>query len=131
MTKPLLEKSNQSMLAAKLLVREGNHSSTVSRAYYSCFQYILHILIEKLGHTHAYIKTMPRDGIHSQAQYLLELTLVSKVGTDKSDYRWFQRKLPEFKQERVKADYYADGQDKGHEAINFANSIINTLKKYY
>jgi len=133
MTKPLLEKSKQSMLIAETLIKQNHYSATVNRAYYSCFQFILHILIEKLGHTYEKIREMPRDGIHSQAQYLLELTLVQKVGSDKRDYKWFQEKLPAFKHERVIADYYGDvlDQDRGYTAIQTANSIMNTLKKYY
>jgi len=121
------------MLTAEMLVKQNFYSPSVNRAYYSCFQYILYILLEKLGHTHEYIKTMPRNGIHSQAQYLLELTLINKVGNDKTDYKWFQEKFPAFKQQRVIADYYGDAlnQDKGYEAIRTAHSIINTLKKYY
>ena len=130
MIKPLLEKSNQSMLTAETLLKQNFYPATVNRAYYSCLQFILHILFEKLGHTHEYLNTMPRTGTHSQAQYLLEMTL---VGYSKADYKWFQEKLPEFKQERVIADYHGDplNQSKGYEAINTAKSIINTLKKYY
>lgn len=130
MTKPLLEKSNQSMLIAESLLKQSFYPATVNRAYYSCLQYILHILIEKQGHTYDHLKTMPRTGTHSQAQYLLEQTLVSH---DKKDYKWFQEKLPAFKQERVIADYYGDplNQTKGYEAIAIAKAIINTLKKHY
>lgn len=117
-------------MAAEMLIKQHNYSSTVSRAYYSCFQYILHILIEKLGHTREHIDSMPRAGTHSQAQYLLELSLVSK---NRADYRWFQEKLPAFKQDRVTADYYGDALNSGlgYDAINKANAIINLLKKYY
>lgn len=130
MTKPLLEKSMQSMLTAEMLIREQHYSSTVNRAYFACLQYILHILIEKLGHTYQDLKNQPRNGTHSQAQYLLEMTLVSK---DKKDYKWFQEKFPAFKEDRVLADYYGDAlnQDFGYQAINKANSIINVLKKHY
>src|SRR5687768_3391985 len=130
MSKPLLEKSKQSMMIAESLVKQHYYSATVNRAYYSCFQFILHILIEKLGHSHENLDEMPRTGTHSQAQYLLELTLIKK---DKKDYKWFQQKLPEFKQVRVIADYYGDAQSQsiGYEAINTANAIINTLKKHY
>lgn len=130
MATPLLEKSRQSMMAAEMLIKQHNFSSTVNRAYYSCFQYILHILIEKLGHTHEYINTMPRTGTHSQAQYLLSLTLSTK---NAKDYMWFQEKLPAFKQDRVVADYHGDAlnQSFGYDAINKANAIMNVLKKYY
>jgi len=130
MPTPLLEKSKQSMMAAEMLIKEHNFSSTVSRAYYSCFQYILHILFEKLGYNHDDLKAQPRTGTHSQAQYLLESTLYQK---NRKDYKWFQEKLPAFKQDRVIADYYGEAlnRDFAHDAINKANAIINTLKQYY
>lgn len=130
MTKPLLEKSIQSMLTAKLLLQNNHYPSTVNRAYYSCLQFILHILIEKLGHTHEYIDSMPGSGTHGKAQYLLSLTLIKK---DKDDYKWFQAKFPAFKKGRVIADYHSAPLDQGigHDAINTANLIIDTLKKYY
>ncbi len=130
---PFLEKSKQSMLIAEMLIKQNHYSSTVNRAYYSCLQYILHILHEKLGHTQEDLNKTPRNGTHSQAQYLLEMSLVRKVGSNKKDYKWLQEKFPEFKQDRVIADYYSDAlnQEKGYGAINTAHSIINTLKKYY
>jgi|GEM_PF-1819595 len=130
MTKPFLEKSNQSMMSAKSLIKQHLYSSTVSRAYYSSLQYIFHVLIEKLGKSHNDINKAPRTGTHAQAQYLLELALVSK---DKNDYKWFQTKFPEFKEDRVKADYHDHLFDagSGQDAINTAESIINILKKNF
>ena len=130
MIKPLLEKSKQSMITAELLVKQSLYSSTVNRAYYSCLQFILHILIEKLGHSQEDINKAPGSGTHSKAQYLLGLTLVKK---NKSDYRWFQEKFPAFKQDRVIADYHPDPLDLnfGYEAITKAKAIINTLNKHY
>lgn len=120
------------MMVAESLVKQQYYPSTVSRAYYSCFQFILHILLEKLGETKETIEAQPRTGIHSKAQYLLESTLV-KRDKSKQDYKWIQERLPAFKQERVLADYYGDAfnQDRAHQAIGMAKAIMTTLKKYY
>ena len=130
MNKPFLEKSTQSMMSAKFLIKQHLYSDTVSRAYYSSLQYIFHVLIEKLGKTHDEINKAPRTGTHAQAQYLLELALCSK---NPRDYKWFQEKFPEFKEERVKADYFQNTFDSNSsgEAINTAESIINIMKKQF
>jgi uncharacterized protein (UPF0332 family) len=130
MPNPFLEKSNQSIMSAKLLIKQHLYSSTVSRAYYSSLQYIFHVLIEKLGKTHTDIANAPRTGTHAQAQYLLELELVHK---NKQDYKWFQKRFPEFKEERVKADYFDKMFDpsSSQDAINLAESINNTLNKNF
>ena len=134
MAKPYLEKSNQSMLAAEKLKTERFFASTVNRAYYSCIQYILHILIEKLTHTSEEI-TQTSTGTHVQAQKLLSNSLyqICKEDRDKlNDYKWFQSKLPELKLARVKADYNSDiiTQGGSHAAID-QQMIDSVLKKHY
>lgn len=135
MDKPFLEKSKQSMLAAEKLKTEHLFASTVNRAYYSCIQYIFHILTERLTHTKEEI-SQTENGSHVQAQKLLSNSLfnICKGDRDKlRDYRWFQSKLPELKYARVKADYNSDviTADEGHEAIRKATDLINVLKKHY
>jgi uncharacterized protein (UPF0332 family) len=135
MAKPYLEKSNQSMLAAEKLKTEHFFASTVNRAYYSCMQYIFHVLTEKLTHTPDEI-TQTNAGTHVQAQKLLSNSLYQICKDDKDkyiDYKWFQSKLPELKLARVKADYNNDviTSDEGHDAIRKANDLISVLKKHY
>ena len=135
MTKPYLEKSNQSMIAAEKLKTERLFASTVNRAYYSCLQYIYHILTEKLTHTPEEIN-QHSSGSHVQAQKLLLNSLYQICKSDRDnykDYQWFQSKLPELKLARVKADYYTDATspDDGHDAMRKANDLINVLKKHY
>jgi len=135
MSKPYLEKSNQSMLAAEKLKSEHFFASTVNRAYYSCMQYILHILTEKLTYPVEEI-LQTNMGTHVQAQKLLTNSLYQICKDDREkyiDYKWFQSKFPELKLARVKADYNsADiSQDEGHEAIRKANDLITVLKKHY
>jgi len=118
------------MLTAEMLLKDKFFAGTVNRAYYSCLQYVLHVLLEKLGHTREDLEKIPRDGTHNKAQYLLELSL---VGKDKGAYKWIQQKLPEFKKERVIADYFGDplDADRGQTAINMANAIMTTLRTHY
>lgn len=135
MDKPYLEKSNQSMLAAEKLKTEHLFASTVNRAYYSCMQYIFHILTEKLTHSSNEIHQTDL-GSHVQAKKLLTNSLYNICKDDRekyNDYIWFQSKLPELKQARVKADYNNDiiSSDEGHDAIRKANDLISILKKHY
>ncbi len=118
------------MQTAEMLVKSNFYPATVNRAYYSCLQFILHIIHEKLNHPPEHLQTMPRNGTHSKAQYLLELTLSQK---NRRDYIWFQEKFPAFKEDRVRADYHGDPMSSGdgYEAIATANSIINLLKTHY
>ncbi|MBL7767737.1 MAG: HEPN domain-containing protein [Flavipsychrobacter sp.] len=128
MANPYLEKSTQNLLTAELLVKNNYYPATVNRAYYSCLQFIFHVLIEKLNHNFEEINEAPRIGTHAQAQYLIGLALAK---LDEKEYKWFQAKFPEIKEQRIKADYHTDSisQEIAHDSINRANAIITTLKK--
>ena len=129
-----LEKSNQSLNSAQILVKNNFYPSTVNRAYYGCIQYLLHILFEKLQYDkvkfYQDVRTQ-KDGTHGWASKLIEIEMAKKP--DKSDYKWFQVKIKEFKKERVAADYYIDivGQERGVNSINTAKTIINVINKNF
>lgn len=123
------------MLAAEKLKSESFFASTVNRAYYSCLQYIFHILVEKLNYKPEDIN-QHTSGSHERSKRLIadSLYAICKEDKDKQkDYQWFQRKLPELKKARVKADYDGDviTLDEGHDAIRKATDLISLLKKYY
>jgi len=125
-----LEKSNQSLDSAKYLVKQQYYSSTVNRSYYACFQFLMHILFEKLKKDQAefYNEVLQRpNGTHTWASKLIGNELARQ---NIEDYKWFQRVLPEFREKRVKADYYPAviSPDEGELSITRAESIINMLK---
>lgn len=129
----LLEKANQSLESARLLFKQSYYSSTVNRSYYACFQFILHTLFVKLkkdqDEFYNEVRLKP-NGTHGWASKLIGNELAKK---DLADYKWFQRELPEFKEKRVKADYFPViiSQDDGNQSINKAEAIINVLKKHF
>ena len=128
-----LEKSIQSLDSAKFLVKQQYYSSTVNRSYYACFQYLMHILFEKLKKDQAefYNEVLHRpNGTHTWASKLIGNELAKK---DMEDYKWFQRVIPEFREQRVEADYYPTiiSPDQGNQSINKAETIINLLKKHF
>lgn len=128
-----LEKSTQSLNSAKFLVNHQYYSSTVNRSYYACFQFIMHVLFIKLkkDQTEFYTEVLQRqNGTHTWASKLIGNELAQKNMTD---YKWFQRALPEIREKRVKADYYDTiiSHEEGALAITQAESIINLLKQNF
>ncbi|MCP9751393.1 HEPN domain-containing protein [Ferruginibacter sp. HRS2-29] len=129
----LLEKSRQSLLSAKSLVKETYYSSTVNRSYYACFQFILHILFTKIKKdpTEFYNEVQNgKNGTHTWASKLISYELAKK---DMIDYKWFQGHVPALKERRVNADYYQSviSQEEGYKAISEAENIINLLVKNF
>ncbi len=128
------EKSKLSLESAKLLANNNFYSSSVNRSYYACFQYIMHILFEKIkmDQTQFYndVRNRP-NGTHSWASKLIVIELAKKP--DKSDYKWLQEQLPDFRELRENADYYPAeiSQDLGRSSISKAESIMNLLSKNF
>lgn len=134
------EKSQQSLLAANMLLRENLYPSTVNRAYYGFHQFMMHILFNKMGKkqeeferdinfydqgTHklawnlvgpAFIKIQPKD--YTQREWLKE-------------YKWLQEKVAEFKKIRTEADYkeVTIQQDEATYWMQKSEAMINLLKK--
>lgn len=129
----ILEKSTQSLNAAKLLANQSLYPSTVNRAYYACVQYIMHILIEKLKYDrikfYADVRNS-KDGTHGWASKLMETELIKK---NPQDFKWFQKEIKEFKKLRVLADYHEDeiSSDDGRYSITRASTIIDTMKNNF
>ena len=128
-----LEKANQSLESAKCLAKQHYYASTVNRSYYACFQYIMHVLFVKLkkNQDEFYQEVRQRpNGTHSWASKLIGNEL---AGKDKDDYRWFQSHIPQFRELRVKADYYPTivSQDQGVGSIAEAENVMRLLIKHF
>jgi len=131
MTSNLFEKHKESINAARLLQQSQYYSSTVNRAYYGCFQFLLNILFTKLNVKPEDFESQRRqnkEGTHGWASKLIEYELAK---LDKSDFKWYQKTFPEFQKLRNKADYSNDiiSQSESLESINTADSIINCVNK--
>lgn len=128
-----LEKANQSLDSAKLLVKNNYYSSTVNRSYYACFQYLMYILFDRLkkdqDEFYKEVQEKP-NGTHTWASKLVGIELAKK---NMEDYKWFQKEIPQFRQKRVQADYYPIKMmpDDGNFSISKAEAIINLLRKHF
>lgn len=129
----LSEKANQSLNSARLLVKENYYSSTINRSYYACFQYLMHILFEKLKKDPVEFYTEVnngKNGTHTWASKLIGIELAKK---DFKDYKWYQKEIPALREKRVQADYHATVMlpADGHDSINKADAIMNLLAKHF
>ena len=129
----LSEKATQSLNSARLLVREHYYSSTVNRSYYACFQYLMHVLFEKLkkSPTEFYNEVNNgKNGTHTWASKLISFELAKK---DIKDYKWYQKEIPALRAKRIEADYHniEISSAEGHDSINKAESIMNLLARHF
>jgi len=130
MTSTLLEKSKENLRAAQML-KGSCYSATVNRAYYSCVQFILDVLYTRLNITPTQFyaqRIQNREGTHSWASKLIEIELAKM---DKEDFKWFQKKFPEFQELREKADYTNDliSQPMAEIALRTNESLTNIVNK--
>lgn len=136
------EKSQQSIQAANMLFKGNLYPSTINRSYYGFFQFMMHVLFNKLN--------KDRNEFHEQINSLGKKThtlVWSLVGTEfvknrpkeyssyewNKEYQWLQEKIKEFKKMRESADYHEDTirQDDADQWIKNADSMINCLKKCF
>ena len=129
----LKDKSRFNREAAELCLKNNLYSPSIHCSYYSCIQYLLYILFEKLKLTEEEFtrkRSLLKIGTHSSAIKLIGLDLVDK---EKLDYTSFQRLILKLKMLREKSDYknVKINQDEGWTAINYSDSIKNILAKNY
>lgn len=127
-----LVKSNDSLKSADILIQQQYYASTVNRAYYGYFQFLMYILFEKLNRDRLQFDeaaTASKEGSHVRASNLIIVLIQSKLTSKK--YKWFQSTIKELKQKRVNADYYniATTSDDGAECIQWANELIKCVQE--
>lgn len=127
-----LEKSTQSLDSASILIKQNYYSSTVNRAYYGYFQFLMHTLFEKLKKDKEQFYQDAQEGnegSHVRASNLILVLLQSKVSH--REYKWFQTTIKELKKKRVTADYYDSviTLDEGQESIKWANKLIKCVEE--
>jgi hypothetical protein len=127
------DKSHFNREAAEICLQKSLFAPSVHCSYYSCIQYILYVLFEKLNFTEQAFdqqKTSLRVGTHACAIKLMGIDLIKK---EKTDYRTFQRLIPELKELREKSDYtnITIGHTDGYLALGNSDSIKRILQKNY
>lgn len=129
----LKDKSRFNREAAELCLKNSLYSPSIHCSYYSCIQYMLYILFEKLKITEEeFNKKRARlnTGTHLSVIKLIGRDLIRKEGLD---YTSFQKLIRELKKLREKSDYknLKINQEEGWIAINHSDSIKNILTKNY
>ena len=127
------DKSHFNRQAAELCLKNNLYAPSVHCSYYSCIQYMLYVLYDKVKMTELSFneqKTILGTGTHACAIKLIGIDLIKR---ERTAYIAFQKLIPELKQLREKSDYQniAIGQSEGHLAMNNSDSIKNILTKNY
>jgi hypothetical protein len=127
-----LDKSNESLSSADILIKQEYYASTVNRAYYGYFQFLMHTLFEKLNKDRAQFELAANDskeGSHVRASNLIIVLIQRKLTSQK--YKWFQITIKELKQKRINADYYniATTLYDGATCIKWANELIECVQE--
>lgn len=127
-----LEKSNESLSSADILIKQQYYSSTVNRAYYGYFQFLMHTLFYKLEQDREQFdiaSNKNNEGSHVRASNLILVLIQTKVTNSK--YKWFQATIKELKKKRNFADY-SDIEitpDDGTNSIKWANALIDCVEQ--
>lgn len=129
----LRDKSHYNRQAAELCLKNSLYAPSIHCSYYSCIQYMLYVLFEKLKMSKDEFEKRKNSfgsGTHSSAIKLIGIDLIKK---EKKDYKTFQKLVPELKLLREESDYENVGisQDQGWTAMNNSDSIKNILTKNY
>src|ERR1700742_111285 len=99
------DKAHFNREAAELCLKNTLYAPSVHCSYYSCIQYILYILFDKLKMTEQKFnekKHYYKTGTHACAIKLIGNDLFDK---EQSAYKDFQKLIPELKDLREKSDY--------------------------
>ena len=127
------DKSHFNREAAEICLQKSLFAPSVHCSYYSCIQFMLYVLFEKLKMTEEGFneqKASWRVGTHACAIKLIGYDLIRK---EKTDYKAFQKLVPELKELREKSDYtqISIGHSDGYLAMGNSDSIKRILQKNY
>lgn len=126
----LRNKSDINIAAAEHLDGESIYPPVAHCAYYSCYQFMKHIWLNKMNKTDTDLATLTRNTIEGSHEVLInQITIYLK--TKKQDARTFNNEIVSLKKLRHKSDY--DNVEIGSEisanAIKLSKSSLVVLKK--
>lgn len=127
------EKSRYNSEAANLCLKNNLYAPSVHCSYYSCVQYMFHVLFEKLKMTRKEFnkkRSSYKGRSHMMAIDLVETDLRFKKKNDADEFQDMMRQL---KKLREKSDYgnCIINQKEGWKALHFSKGIKNILNKNY
>jgi hypothetical protein len=128
-------KSNYSSEAANKLIDVGLFNPSVHSSYYSCVQYVYHIMYVFFNEDVASIET-GSDGVSQNSgthQWLKKYIYDSIKAKSKPDAIYFRNKMGDLSGFRVQADYKYNLVDKGqaNQCKEMADKMIVFLKEHY
>jgi|SRR6185312_354672 len=130
----LTDKSEINRDAAQRLYNIQFYCSTVHCAYYSCIQFMMHIILYELGYTESTLATAisndQRTGSHEFYINLITKHLIAK-NTNRDDRKLFSEEIVNLKRLRTKADYNDEiiGESQGRYSLTKATDIYKILRK--
>lgn len=127
-----LDKSKESLNSADILIKQQYYASTVNRAYYGYFQFLMYTLFEKLNKDKTQFDVAAnenKESSHVRASNLIIVLIHNKLTSKK--FKWFQSAIKELKQKRVSADYHniATSPEESARCIEWANELIECVKE--
>jgi uncharacterized protein (UPF0332 family) len=134
MTKILVQKSDENITSAKLLIDNKHYASSVHCSYYSCVQLMIYLLIHKYNLDRAQIEALAKGenkGSHIFAKnYIYNKMKDSGI---RFDARTFYTTTGELKNKREHADYHETIISEAFSiaALNEAGEINKILRKNF
>lgn len=125
----LKNKSEINRVAAERLHKESLYPSVIHCAYYSCFQLLKHIWIDKMGKTELELSQEIRKSPENSHEYLIN-QIVKYINSKQKQFRIFNTSMQELKKLRVKADYKDEQIDReiSEKSIQLCDNIQRDLK---
>jgi uncharacterized protein (UPF0332 family) len=126
-----LEKTNQNLSSAQILLDQSHYSSSVHCSFYGCLQTMAHTLFIKLNHNKLQFDYDRRLRKMETHQYIFALIKKEVEKSLKPEYNWFIHNYSKLKKLREQADYSEDPitHSQGYEALNMADAINNLINK--
>lgn len=122
-------KANSSLIAAQILINNGQYNSSIHCSYYAVFQYMKHILANTEKNAIPYeIQNEPRTESHD---YIIDEIKYRINSSNKG--RDFAQQVRVLKSYRTTADYHLETltRDDSLEQKQSAENLISKLKAYF
>ncbi|SUX46629.1 hypothetical protein [Chryseobacterium indoltheticum] len=125
-------RSEINFASAKLLHDNDNYPSVAHCAYYSCYQYMMHLWTTKMGKTVEDLKSLcAYKGIGSHTALINEIKIFIE-SQNNDDKRLFNTLITQLKTLRLNSDYTEETIDfnNSKDCITNSENSIKILKKY-
>lgn len=126
----LKNKSELNFESAMLLHKNSFYPSVIHCSYYSVFQYMKHIWLDKMGKTEVELQILNKQITDKGSHEVLINQINSWLKDKGSDYRIFNNNIGALKKLRKKADYENVGIDSviSYNSIELSKQTTNILK---